>query len=72
MWLGFLPLCYLGVLLLARRRMPQLDARLWLDGIIAALTTAAVTAAIVFGAVHARRAATPPRSRRTWPTRSAT
>ena len=52
-WLGFLPLCYLGVLLLARSRMPQLDARLWLDGIIAALTTGAVTAAIVFGAVQA-------------------
>lgn len=52
-WLGFLPVCYLGVLLLARMRMPQLDSRLWLDGIIAALTTGAVSAAVVFGAVHA-------------------
>ncbi|MGZ8635176.1 MAG: diguanylate cyclase domain-containing protein, partial [Solirubrobacteraceae bacterium] len=52
-WLGFLPLCYLGVLLLARKRMPQLDSRLWLDGIIAALTTGAISAAAVFGAVHA-------------------
>ena len=33
--------------------MPQLDARLWLDGIIAALTTGAISAAVVFGAVHA-------------------
>ena len=52
-WLGFLPVCYLGVLLLARKRMPQLDSRLWLDGIIAALTTGAISAAAVFGAVHA-------------------
>ena len=51
-WLGFLPVCYVGVLLLARKRLPQLDSRLWLDGIIAALTTAAISAAVVFGAVH--------------------
>ena len=55
-WLGFLPVCYLGVLLLARKRMPQLDSRLWLDGIIAALTTGAISAAVVFGAVHASTA----------------
>ena len=52
-WLAFLPVCYLGVLLLARKRMPQLDSRLWLDGIIAALTTGAISAAVIFGAVHA-------------------
>jgi diguanylate cyclase (GGDEF)-like protein len=52
-WLGFLPVCYLGVLLLARKRLPQLDSRLWLDGVIAALTTGAISAAVVFGAVHA-------------------
>jgi len=52
-WLGFLPVCYLGVLLLARKRMPQLDSRLWLDGIIAALTTGAISAAVVYGAVQA-------------------
>jgi two-component system cell cycle response regulator len=52
-WLGFIPACYLGVLLLARTRMPHLDSRLWLDGIIAALTTGALSAAVVFGAVHA-------------------
>jgi two-component system, cell cycle response regulator len=50
-WLAFLPVCYLGVLLLARKRMPQLDSRLWLDGIIAALTTGAISAAVIFGAV---------------------
>ena len=53
LWLGFLPVCYLGVVLLARERMPQLDSRLWLDGIIAALTTGAISAAVVFGAVQA-------------------
>jgi two-component system, cell cycle response regulator len=52
-WLAFLPVCYLGVLLLARKRLPQLDSRLWLDGLIAALTTGAISAAVVFGAVHA-------------------
>ena len=51
-WLGFLPVCYVGVLLLARTRMPQLDSRLWLDGIVAALTTSAVSAAVVFGVVQ--------------------
>ena len=40
-------------MLLARERMPQLDSRLWLDGIIAALTTGAISAAVVFGAVQA-------------------
>jgi two-component system, cell cycle response regulator len=50
-WLAFLPVCYLGVVLLARTRMPQLDSRLWLDGIIAALTTGAISAAVIFGAV---------------------
>ena len=52
-WLAFLPVCYLGVLLLARKRMPQLDSRLWLDGIIAALATGAISAAVIFGAVLA-------------------
>ena len=53
LWLGFLPACFLGVLLLARKRLPHLDSRLWLDGVIAALTTAAISAAAVFGAVKA-------------------
>ena len=52
-WLAFLPVCYVGILLLARKRMPRLDSRLWLDGVIAALTTGAISAAAVFGAVHA-------------------
>jgi len=53
LWLGFLPAAYVAVVLLVRQRMPHLDARLWLDGVIAALTTGAVSAAVVFGAVQA-------------------
>jgi len=51
-WLGFLPLSYLSVILLVRERMPHLDSRLWLDGVIAALTAGAISAAVVFGAVQ--------------------
>ncbi len=53
LWLGFLPAAYLAVVLLVRRRLPHIDSRLWLDGLIAALTTGAVSAAVVFGAVQA-------------------
>jgi two-component system, cell cycle response regulator len=51
-WLGVCPSFYVGVALLVRERMPQLDSRLWLDGIVAALTTGAVSAALVFGALQ--------------------
>ena len=51
-WLGVCPSFYVGVVLLVRARMPHLDSRLWLDGVIAALTTAAVSAALVFGALQ--------------------
>jgi two-component system, cell cycle response regulator len=51
-WLGVCPSFYVGVVLLVRERMPQLDSRLWLDGIVAALTTGAVSAALVFGALQ--------------------
>ncbi len=37
-YLGFLPVAYVAVVLLVRQRLPHLDARLWLDGVIAALT----------------------------------
>ncbi len=53
LWLGFLPAAYLAVVLLVRRRLPHIDSRLWLDGLIAALTTGAISAAVVFGAVQA-------------------
>jgi hypothetical protein len=53
LWLAFLPTAYVALLLLMRNRSPQLDSRLWLDGIIAALTAGAISAAVVFGAVQA-------------------
>ena len=46
------PSFYVGVVLLVRERMPHLDSRLWLDGIVAALTTGAISAALVFGALQ--------------------
>jgi two-component system cell cycle response regulator len=52
LWLAFLPTAYAAILLLMRGRTTRLDSRLWLDGIIAALTTGAVSAAVVFGAVQ--------------------
>ena len=49
---GSCPAFYVGVVLLVRERMPHLDSRLWLDGIVAALTTGAISAALVFGALQ--------------------
>jgi hypothetical protein len=51
-WLVFLPLMYVAIVLLIRERLPHLDRRLWLDGLIGALATAAVSAAVVFDAVR--------------------
>jgi diguanylate cyclase (GGDEF)-like protein len=53
LWLSFYPFAYAAIALLARARMPRLGVRLWLDGLIAALTVAAISAAIVFKAVRA-------------------
>src|SRR3954465_10926495 len=53
LWLSFYPLAYVAIVLLARSRMPRLGVRLWLDGLIAALTVAALSAAVVFKAVRA-------------------
>jgi two-component system cell cycle response regulator len=53
LWLSFYPFAYVAIALLARARMPRLGIRLWLDGIIAALTVAAISAAVVFKAVRA-------------------
>jgi two-component system cell cycle response regulator len=46
-WLIFYPACWTGVVLLMRRRIREFHASLWLDGIVAALGVAAVTAALV-------------------------
>jgi two-component system cell cycle response regulator len=53
LWLSLYPLAYVAIVLLARSRMPRLGVRLWLDGLIAALTVAAISAAVVFKAVRA-------------------
>ena len=47
-YLAFYPLAALGVVLLVRDRARELDWRLWMDGLIAALGTAALGAALVF------------------------
>lgn len=47
-YLAFYPLAILGLYLLIRARTEELDRRLWMDGTIAALGTAAVGAALVF------------------------
>jgi diguanylate cyclase (GGDEF)-like protein len=47
-YLAFYPLAAAGVVLLVRARARELDWRLWMDGLIAALGTAAVGAALIF------------------------
>ena len=46
-WIVFYPACWTAVVLLMRRRIREFHASLWLDGIVAALGVAAVTAALV-------------------------
>ncbi len=47
-YLAFYPLAGLGLVLLVRARAQELDWRLWMDGAIAALGTAALGAAFIF------------------------
>jgi diguanylate cyclase (GGDEF)-like protein len=47
-YLAFYPLATLGLYLLVRARAKELDRRLWMDGVIASLGTAAVGAALLF------------------------
>jgi diguanylate cyclase (GGDEF)-like protein len=55
-YLGFYPLAVLGLWLLVRTRARELDWRLWMDGAIAALGTAALGTTIVFEYVADRTA----------------
>jgi two-component system cell cycle response regulator len=57
-YLGFYPLAVLGLYLLVRARTRELDPRLWMDGVIAALGTAALGAALVFEFVADRTSGT--------------
>jgi diguanylate cyclase (GGDEF)-like protein len=58
-YLVFYPLAYAGLILLVRARAHELDWRLWTDGLIAGLGTAALGAAFVFDFVSERTTGTP-------------
>ena len=47
-YLAFYPLAYAGLALLVRARAHEINWRLWMDGLIAALGTAALGAAFIF------------------------
>ncbi len=47
-YLAFYPLAYAGLILLVRARAQEINWRLWMDGLIAALGTAALGTAFVF------------------------
>ncbi|HEX6780726.1 MAG TPA: GGDEF domain-containing protein [Solirubrobacterales bacterium] len=47
-YIAFYPLAILGLYLLVRARAAELDPRLWMDGLIAALGTGALGAALIF------------------------
>lgn len=57
-YLAFYPLAMLGLYLLVRARARELDPRLWMDGAIAALGTAALGAALLFEFVADRTSGT--------------
>jgi diguanylate cyclase (GGDEF)-like protein len=57
-YLGFYPLAILGLYELVRARATELDRRLWMDGLIAALGTGALGAALIFEFVAERTSGT--------------
>ena len=50
-WLAFYPLVYVGIVLLVRRRARFVAGTLWLDGVTASVTAAALGSAVVLEAV---------------------
>jgi diguanylate cyclase (GGDEF)-like protein len=58
-YLLFYPLAYAGLALLVRAKADELDWRLWMDGLIAALGTAALGATFVFDFVASHTTGTP-------------
>jgi hypothetical protein len=58
-YLAFYPLTYAGLAMLVRARAHELDWRLWTDGLIAALGTAALGTAFVFDFVADNATGTP-------------
>jgi diguanylate cyclase (GGDEF)-like protein len=53
-YLAFYPLAYAGLAMLVRARAHEINWRLWMDGLIAALGTAALGAAFIFDFVAER------------------
>lgn len=51
LYLAFYPLCCAGLALLAAQGRERTAARMWLDGLLAALTVAAVVVAFAFGPI---------------------
>jgi hypothetical protein len=58
-YLAFYPLAGLGLVLLVRARASQLEWRLWMDGAIASLGTAALGTAFVFDFIVSKTEGTP-------------
>jgi two-component system, cell cycle response regulator len=58
-YLLFYPLAYAGLALLVRARAHEMNWRLWMDGLIAALGTAALGAAFIFDFVADKTEGTP-------------
>lgn len=58
-YLAFYPLAYAGLAMLVRARAHEIDWRLWMDGAIAALGTAALGAAFVFDFVAEKATGSP-------------
>ena len=50
-YLSIYPAAYVGLVLLLRARAPRLGSSLWLDGLVCALASAALGAALVLGVV---------------------
>jgi len=51
LWVGYYPIVYVAVALLLRARVTRFDAALWVDGALAALAVAALSAAVVVQSV---------------------
>jgi len=51
LWLGYYPIVYVAVAMLLRARIARFHANLWVDGALAALAVAALSAAVVFQSV---------------------
>ena len=48
LWLSFYPACYVAIVLMVRARLRGASARLWLDGLVAALAATCVAAVFLF------------------------